>query len=65
MGGDPSSGEEAVHQGREAAVCCRWEKAMCCGMNWTSHGVVGRKNKGRTRDFRAQLDHLMLEFQWT
>ena len=28
-------------------------------------GVMGRKNLGRTRNFHAQHDHLMLEFQQT
>ena len=46
MGGDPLLGEEAVCQGREVAIHHGWEKAMCCGMNWTSCGVVGRKNLG-------------------
>ena len=51
MGGDPSLGEDAIHWGREAAVHCRWENAVHRGINWTSHGVVGRKNLGKSLGF--------------
>ena len=51
MGGNPSLGEEVAHQGREAAVCHKREKAMHRGMNWTSCGCGGKEELGKNEEF--------------